>query len=102
MIYEVIKLDGKHEFVEKPEKSRFTTNELINLIGGWFTLRWAYSETQKDSQGRDIETMYWLCSWDSACGDDAKRPPLNKEAMAAFHIEAPIYGEAIVAQSSCF
>ena len=69
MIYEVIKLDGKHEFVEKPEKLRFTCDELIQMLGGWFALRWAYSEEGEDSNGNKIETDYWVCSWDAQAGD---------------------------------
>lgn len=102
MIYEVIKLDGKHEFVEKPEKLRFTCDELIQMLGGWFALRWAYSEEGEDSNGNKIETDYWVCSWDAQAGDGAKRPVINKEAQAYLHLENPIYGIAIVAPRSCF
>ena len=104
MQYEIIKTNGKHEFVTKSGKSRFTVDELIKMLGGWGTLRWAYSETHEDSEGIKIETNYWMCSYDSAASENGnkQRPPLNREAMAAFHIEVPIYGDAIVAQSCCF
>lgn len=101
MIYELIKMDGKHEFIEKPEKLQFTCDELLEIFGGWFILRWAYSEEGEDSNGKKIETDYWICSADTAT---AKKHSLNvnKEAQAYLHIEDPIYGPAIVAPRSCF
>ena len=74
---------------------------LLEIFGGWFILRWAYSEEGEDSNGKKIETDYWICSADTAT---AKKHSLNvnKEAQAYLHIEDPIYGPAIVAPRSCF
>lgn len=108
MIYEIIKVDGtrltkeKREPEDRRSRAMFTSSELMEKIGGLFTLRWVYSEPHVDTNGINVETKYWMCSWDANANDNSKRPPINNAAMKSFNIEDPIYGDAIVAQSTCF
>ena len=93
---------------------KFTSQELLNLFGGWFTLTYAFTlETPRKpikKRGRKpkvvkeeketIGTDFWICSQDVNMVDVNDRPPLNKAVLNLYGKE--VYGFAIIAPASTF
>lgn len=82
---------------------KFTCDELLKIFGGWFTLQYAFStfdDKQLTSNGKPIETIYYVASQDVSGMRVNERPGLN-EAVSRL-IGKDIYGFAIIAPVSAF
>lgn len=79
--------------------TEFTTEQLINIFGGWYTLRYLFS-VKSTSKDVEIETDYYVCSRDVSLMDINSRPKLNEPIFKQFGVE--VYGYAIIAPSTAF
>lgn len=86
--------DGK---VTKSDREyiEFTSQELIELFGGWFTLRYVFTIKKGDS-----ETDYYICHRDYTGCDKKNLPPRNEAIFEKYGIET--YGLTIIAPASAF
>lgn len=85
------------------EYLKFSSQELIALFGGWFTLNYAFTikdEQVLDKHGRPQETDYWICSRDYTDVPRKEWPLMNLPIKRQFGKE--VYGYAIVAPASAF
>ena len=81
----------------------FTTAELLELFGGWFTLTYAFSEEHKDkfnADGSPVMRDYYICSRDVSAMRASERPKKNAVIKKLF--DKDVYGYAIVAPASAF
>lgn len=85
------------------EYLKFSSQELIALFGGWFTLNYAFTiknEQVLDEHGRPQETDYWICSRDYTDVPRKEWPLMNLPIKRQFGKE--VYGYAIVAPARAF
>ena len=81
----------------------FTTAELLELFGGWFTLTYAFSEERKGmfkADGSPVMRDYYICSRDVSAMRSNERPKKNAVIKKLF--DKDVYGYAIVAPASAF
>ena len=81
----------------------FTTKELLELFGGWFTLTYAFSEEHRDkfnTDGSPVMRDYYICSRDVSAMRASERPKKNAVIKKLF--DKDVYGYAIVAPASAF
>lgn len=79
--------------------TKFTTKQLLQIFGGWYTLRYLFS-VKSVSNGVDIETDYYICSKDVSLMDVNSRPKRNEPIFKQFGVE--VYGYAIIAPAAAF
>lgn len=82
----------------------FTTPELLDLFGGWFTLTYAFSKpVRKDMlnpDGTPIMRDYYICSRDVSAMLPSDRPSKNAAIKKLF--DKDVYGYAIIAPANAF
>lgn len=86
--------DGKMQIGDR-EYVHFTSQELIEIFGGWFTLRYVF--TIKNGK---TETDYYICHRDYTGCDKKNLPPRNEAVFKKYGIET--YGLTIIAPASAF
>lgn len=77
------------------EYIKFTSQELIELFGGWFTMRYVFTIKKGNS-----ETDYYICHRDYIGCDKKNLPPRNEAVFKKLGIET--YGLTIIAPASAF
>ena len=85
--------------VHEKTYAKFTTKQLLQIFGGWFTLRYLFSVKSMQG-GVEIETDYYICSQDVSLMDANSRPKRNEPIYKQFGME--VFGYAIIAPSSAF
>lgn len=82
----------------------FTTPELLDLFGGWFTLTYAFSKPARQDMlnpdGTPIMRDYYICSRDVSSIPPSMRPKKNAAIKKLF--DKDVYGYAIIAPASAF
>ena len=82
----------------------FTTPELLELFGGWFTLTYAFSKPARpdmlNPDGTPIMRDYYICSRDVSAIPPSERPKKNAAIKKLF--DRDVYGYAIIAPVSAF
>lgn len=82
----------------------FTTAELLELFGGWFTLTYAFSKPARpdmlNPDGTPIMRDYYICSRDVSAMKPSERPAKNAAIKKLF--DKDVYGYAIIAPASAF
>lgn len=82
----------------------FTTAELLELFGGWFTLTYAFSKPARpdmlNPDGTPIMRDYYICSRDVSAMLPSDRPKKNAAIKKLF--DKDVYGYAIIAPASAF
>lgn len=82
----------------------FTTPELLDLFGGWFTLTYAFSKPARpdmlNTDGTPIMRDYYICSRDTSSMLPSERPKKNAAIKKLF--DKDVYGYAIIAPASAF
>ena len=82
----------------------FTTPELLELFGGWFTLTYAFSKPARtdmlNPDGKPIMRDYYICSRDVSSLPPSLRPKKNAAIKKLF--DKDVYGYAIIAPASAF
>ena len=82
----------------------FTTAELLDLFGGWFTLTYAFSKPVRadmlNADGTPVMRDYYICSRDVSAMRASERPKKNAVIKKLF--DKDVYGYAIVAPASAF
>ena len=82
----------------------FTTPELLELFGGWFTLTYAFSKPARpdmlNPDGTPIMRDYYICSRDVSAIPPSERPKKNAAIKKLF--DRDVYGYAIIAPASAF
>ena len=82
----------------------FTTPELLELFGGWFTLTYAFSKPVRadmlNADGTPVMRDYYICSRDVSSMLPSERPKKNAAIKKLF--DKDVYGYAIIAPASAF
>lgn len=82
----------------------FTTPELLELFGGWFTLTYAFSQPVRtdmvNKDGSPVMRDYYICSRDVSSIPPSMRPKKNATIKKLF--DKDVYGYAIIAPASAF
>lgn len=82
----------------------FTTPELLELFGGWFTLTYAFSKPVRpdmlNADGTPVMRDYYICSRDVSAIPPSERPEKNAAIKKLF--DRDVYGFAIIAPASAF
>lgn len=82
----------------------FTTQELIALFGGWFTLTYAFSRPVRpdmlNADGTPVMRDYYICSRDVSAMLPSERPAKNAAIKQLF--DKDVYGYAIIAPAKAF
>ena len=82
----------------------FTTPELLELFGGWFTLTYAFSKPVRPDMlnvdGTPVMRDYYICSRDVSAILPSERPKKNAAIKKLF--DRDVYGFAIIAPASAF
>ena len=82
----------------------FTTPELLELFGGWFTLTYAFSKPVRpdmlNADGTPVMRDYYICSRDISAIPPSERPEKNAAIKKLF--DRDVYGFAIIAPASAF
>lgn len=82
----------------------FTTPELIELFGGWFTLTYAFSQPVRtdmvNKDGSPIMRDFYICSCDVSSIPPSMRPKKNAAIKKLF--DKDVYGYAIIAPANAF
>ena len=104
---EKIKRETGRALAGRPRDSKvyrkWTTQELIALFGGWYTLTYAFSVkggAVDPLTGKEIETDYYICSQDVSGMDVNSRPMVNKIIEKEFGKQ--VYGFALIAPAVAF
>lgn len=86
--------EGKMQIRDR-EYVHFTSQELIDIFGGWFTLRYVFT-----IKNNETETDYYICHRDYTGCDKKNLPPRNEAIFKKYGIE--IYDLSIIAPASAF
>ena len=81
---------------------KFSSQELIAIFNGWFTLQYAFSIKNDEitTSGEQVETDFYICSQDCSQMDVNHRPPVNLAIQREFG--NTVYGFAIIAPATAF
>ena len=80
----------------------FTSQELINLFGGWFTLTYAFTlpNGKESLYDKEAGTDYYICSRDISAVLPSERPEKNIAIKKLF--DKDVYGFALIAPAKMF
>lgn len=109
-VEDAAKLKLQHQLAQTPEEqakrihdrcyTKFSVKQLVQIFGGWYTLRYLFSIKNANPDGTESEMDFYICSQDVSLMDINSRLRRNEPIFKQFGVE--VYGYAIIAPAAAF